>query len=80
MVDLLVRNLSPDVESAIKAYSKETGRSVSEVAQTLIRQGLVKSVQRRGLASEIRSLIHPDDRIDLNIVRDESDRPPLDFS
>jgi plasmid stability protein len=80
MVDLLVRNLAPDIESAIKSHAKESGRSVSEVAQSLLRKGLVQSVQKSGLATEIRSLIHPDDYVDLDIRRDNADRPPPDFS
>jgi plasmid stability protein len=80
MVDLLVRNLAPDIESAIKAQAKESGSSVSDVAQKLLRKGLVQSIQKRGLASEIRSLIHPDDYVDLDIKRDDADRPPPDFS
>jgi plasmid stability protein len=80
MVDLLVRNLAIDIETAIKSQAKETGRSVSDVAQSLLRKGLVPTVQRRGLASEIRSLIHKDDYIDLDIKRDDTDRPPVEFS
>jgi plasmid stability protein len=79
MVDLLVRNLAQDIESAIKAQARQSGRSVSDVAQSLLRKGLLQSGSRQGLASEIRSFIHPDDRVDLDIKRDADDRAPLDF-
>jgi plasmid stability protein len=80
MVDLLVRNLAPDIESAIKAHAKEAGCSISDAAQRLLRKGLVQRVPKRGLASEIRSMIHPDDYVVLDIRRDAADRSPPDFS
>jgi plasmid stability protein len=78
--DILVRNITPDIERAIKALAKESGQSVSDAAQKLLRKGLMRSSQKRGLASEIRSLIHPNDYVDLDIKRDDADRAPLDFS
>jgi plasmid stability protein len=80
MADLLIRNLEPDIERTLKDEAKRSGNSLFSVAQKLLRQGMARHKPEYGLATEIRNLIPPDCRMDLDIPRDNSDRPPPDFS
>jgi plasmid stability protein len=80
MADLLIRNLEPDIERTLKDEAKRSGNSLSSVAQKLLRQGLARQTPQYGLGEEIRNLIPPECRMDLDIPRDQTDRPPPDFS
>jgi hypothetical protein len=80
MTDLLIRDVDQTIKNELKRRAKDSGLSLSLVAQNLIRRGMVERPVRTGLGTELRNLLEPDDYVDLDIPRDTMDRPPPDFS
>jgi plasmid stability protein len=80
MTNLLIRDLDPALEQALKKQANEAGESLSKAAQTLMRRGLLRESARTGLGTEIRNLLPPEHRMDLDIPRSGTPRLPPDFS
>ncbi|MGL5139098.1 MAG: hypothetical protein ACRC7G_15180 [Beijerinckiaceae bacterium] len=80
MVDLLIRDLDPGIEMELRRRAKSSGRTLSLEAQTLMSHGMIVRDNRKGLGTEIRNMLPADCRVDLDIRRDEIERPPPDFS
>jgi plasmid stability protein len=80
MVDLLIRNLKPDLERELRRRAAETGKSLSQTAQDVLRKKLFGPQNEYGLGSKLRSMLGKDGFVDLEIPRDIEDRPPPDFT
>jgi plasmid stability protein len=80
MADLLIRDLEPMIEQELKKRAKETGQSLSKVAQSILKRGILPETPRRGFGTELRNLVAPIGFVDLEIPRDGKTRPPPDFS
>jgi plasmid stability protein len=80
MVDLLIRNLNPDLERELRKRAAETGKSLSQTAQDVLRKKLIEPQNEYGLGTKLRNMLGPDGFIDLEIPRDVEDRPPPDFT
>jgi plasmid stability protein len=79
MAGLLLRNVDPALERELKKRAKESGESLSTVAQKLIRRGLAPEQPKKGLGTEIRNLAARNGYFDIEIERDKSFREPPDF-
>jgi plasmid stability protein len=80
MVDLLIRNLEPQLERELRQRARASGKSLSEAAQDLLRKGLIAPRLEYGLGTKLRNMLGPDGFVDLDIPRDMKDRPPPDLS
>jgi plasmid stability protein len=78
--NLLIRDLQPDLERELKNRAKETGESLSSVAQKLMRRGMSPETQRKNFGIELRNLVAKHGFVELEIERDKSSRRPPDFS
>jgi plasmid stability protein len=79
MTDLLIRNLSPELEKALREKAQSAKQSLSAVAQDLMRKGLIQPQPDGGLGTAIRTLIPSEHLGDLEIPRDAGNLPPPDF-
>jgi plasmid stability protein len=80
MVDLLIRNLNPDLERELRSRAAATGRSLSQTAQDVLRKKLFEPPNEYGLGTKLRNMLGTEGFVDLDIPRDAEDRPPPDFT
>jgi plasmid stability protein len=80
MPALLIRDLDPVIARELKQRAKDSGESLSSVAQTLLRRGMARETPRQGLGSHLREVAAKHGYFDLEIERDKDDRPPPDFT
>lgn len=79
MVDLLIRNLEPELEKALRQRAAASGKSLSQAAKDLLRKGMIEPKRDLGLGTELRNLLRPDGFVELDIPR-TPDGPPPDFT
>ncbi len=79
MGDLLIRNLDPELERELRARATASGKSLSQAAKDLLRQGMIEPKREYGLGTALRNMLGPDGFVDLEFPR-VPDRPPPDFS
>lgn len=79
MTDILIRNINPAIEVALREKAKATRQSLSDVAQELIQKGLVQPSMEHGLGTAIRNLVLISDYGDLDIPRDAGNVSPPVF-
>ena len=80
MVDLLIRNLNPDLERELRNRAAETGKSLSQTAQDVLRKKLFEPQNEYGLGTKLRNMLGPDGFADLDVTRELEDRSPPDFT
>ena len=80
MTDLLIRNLSPELEQALREKAQTAQLSLSAVAQDLMRKGLIQPQADRSLGTEIRRLVPVEALGQLDIPRDANNIAPPDFT
>ncbi len=79
MVDLLIRNLEPELERELRARAAAAGKSLSQAAKDLLRKGMIEPKRDYGLGTELRNMLGQDGFVDLDIPRVD-DSPPPDLS
>ena len=79
MADLRIRNIDPELRRTIGELAKQSGRSISAEARSLIRRGICAD-PRVGMGTWLFNLVDDEDRgDDLIFERDEPSLQPPDF-
>ena len=79
MANLVIRNIPPDLKRTINELAKQSGRSMSAEARSLIRRG-ISGDARVGLGTRMFNLVDDEDRDDdLVFEYDEPARDPPNF-
>jgi hypothetical protein len=80
MNDLLIRGIKPKLKERLKKSARESGRSLSEEAQSLLDEALTKREPPRKMGTWMRSLLPPEYRgDDLVFEMEDEVREPPDF-
>ena len=80
MIDLLIRDIDPDLMLLIEQRARTHNRNVSEEAMELIRAGLELSEGGRKMGAWMRNLVPPEYRGDDLVFEERGpDSPPPDF-
>jgi len=76
---ILVRNISPETQRALRVRARQHGRSTEAEIRAIL-DGAVRPTTRVRLASALATLAEPFGGLDLDVARDKTPAEPADLA